>query len=174
MTTSPSINTPFSHSMIPTHVSLALQTPINPNNQPPQYSMTDPETYYDHPKTALPTQTASTTPSPLQNQLSPFKTALPLPSLSRGPAPVDCPICNVRTLTRCEYEAGGFTHLLGIVMCLFMAIGCVPYLMRSCKDCRHFCGNCGYVCCVLGLGWLLLIVCFFACRSLLAIWHRSG
>lgn len=146
MTTSPSTTPFFSDPIIQTYASLAPQAPASPLNQLPQYSVTDPGNYNDLHKPTPTTQPPPTTLPPVQTQPSPFKVAIPLPSLSRGPAPVDCPICHDRALTRCEYEAGGFTHLLGIVMCLFMAAGCVPYMMRSCKDCRHFCGNCGYVC----------------------------
>lgn len=36
--------------------------------------------------------------------------ALPLQALNLSPAPVDCPICGVRTYTRASYEVGSQTQ----------------------------------------------------------------
>ncbi|MCJ1233158.1 hypothetical protein MMC14_001113 [Varicellaria rhodocarpa] len=38
-----------------------------------------------------------------------YQTAIPLYALGPGPAPVDCPVCHVRALTRVEYETGNTT-----------------------------------------------------------------
>lgn len=36
--------------------------------------------------------------------------ATPLGSLQQGPAPVDCPVCGVREMTRTEFVSGGTTQ----------------------------------------------------------------
>jgi len=41
-----------------------------------------------------------------------YQNATPLASLQQGPAPVDCPVCNVREMTRTEYVSGGTTQLV--------------------------------------------------------------
>ena len=79
--------------------------------------------------------------------------AVPLSTLNRGSAPVDCPICGVRALTRIEYMSGGFTHLLAFGLCICLCLGCIPYCLNDTKDVQHKCSNCG---------------------TLLATWHRSG
>jgi len=82
-----------------------------------------------------------------------YQMATPLASLQQGPAPVDCPICGVREMTRTEYVSGGTTHLSAILCCCCLCLGCIPYLASWFKDCEHKCGHCG---------------------GLLAVWHRSG
>lgn len=39
-----------------------------------------------------------------------YQMATPLPSLQQGPAPVDCPVCGVREMTRTEFISGGTTQ----------------------------------------------------------------
>ncbi|KAE9368135.1 hypothetical protein N431DRAFT_429332 [Stipitochalara longipes BDJ] len=82
-----------------------------------------------------------------------FASATPLVSLQQGPAPVDCPMCRVRQMTRVEFVSGGTTHLVALLCCLGLCCGCIPYLTTWFKDVEHKCGNCG---------------------ALLAVWHRSG
>ncbi|KAH8597874.1 LITAF-like zinc ribbon domain-containing protein [Bisporella sp. PMI_857] len=79
--------------------------------------------------------------------------ATPLASLTQGPAPVDCPSCGVRELTRQEFESGGTTHLMALLFCCVACLGCVPYIATWFKDVRHLCGRCGVH---------------------LATWHKSG
>ncbi|KAL0633929.1 hypothetical protein Q9L58_007171 [Maublancomyces gigas] len=79
--------------------------------------------------------------------------ATPLTALTRGPAPVDCPMCGRRALTATTFSTGNFTHLWAAVTCFTLCLGCIPYLISGLKDVQHTCGNCG---------------------ALLAIWHRSG
>lgn len=46
-------------------------------------------------------------PAPQSGQ---FQTAVPLASLQKSPAPVDCPNCRHRGMTRVEYHSGGMTQ----------------------------------------------------------------
>ncbi|KAL3424193.1 hypothetical protein PVAG01_03474 [Phlyctema vagabunda] len=39
-----------------------------------------------------------------------YAVAMPLRALQQGPGPVDCPICNVREVTRVEYMTGNYTQ----------------------------------------------------------------
>jgi len=43
-----------------------------------------------------------------------FIAALPLDELKEGPAPVDCPACGVRTLTKREYRVGDNAKFLSL------------------------------------------------------------
>jgi len=82
-----------------------------------------------------------------------FINASPLSSLNMSSAPVDCPMCGARAVTRITFVAGSQTHVCGILLCLFIGLGCLPYIGTGTKDVEHRCGNCGV---------------------LLAKWHRSG
>ena len=82
-----------------------------------------------------------------------YQMAVPLANLQQGAAPVDCPICGVREMTKTEYVTGGTTHLSALLFCCFTCLGCIPYIAHWFKDCEHKCGN---------------------CDTLLAVWHRSG
>jgi len=82
-----------------------------------------------------------------------YQSATPLGSLQQGAAPVDCPVCGVRELTRTEFVSGGTTHLSALLLCCCLCLGCIPYLATWFKDVEHKCGHCG---------------------ALLAVWHRSG
>jgi len=72
-----------------------------------------------------------------------YHTAVPIMALTQGSAPVDCPVCRKRSLTRTEFEAGNATHLWAILFCVFVGLPCIPYLMNSLKNVRHSCGSCG-------------------------------
>ncbi|KAI5859128.1 LITAF-like zinc ribbon domain-containing protein [Tricharina praecox] len=82
-----------------------------------------------------------------------FLTAMPLASLSRSPAPVDCPSCGARALTACSYQSGDNAHLWALIFCCLLCAPCVPYVVKSFKDVQHSCGNCAVP---------------------LALWHKSG
>ncbi|ERF70700.1 hypothetical protein EPUS_02566 [Endocarpon pusillum Z07020] len=89
-----------------------------------------------------------------KNDGSQFKTATAIPNLGMGPAPVDCPSCGKRGMTRVSYQAGNTTHIwAGITFCFTLCLCFIPYLMNSLKDVQHHCSNCGV---------------------LLATWHKSG
>lgn len=49
-------------------------------------------------------------PPPMQPQTGVYMASVPLQSLNMGPAPVDCPLCGTRTLTKINYEAGNQTQ----------------------------------------------------------------
>ncbi|KKK22827.1 hypothetical protein P175DRAFT_0506257 [Aspergillus ochraceoroseus IBT 24754] len=84
---------------------------------------------------------------------SSYASAAPLQSLQRSPAPVDCPVCGVREMTRVEAVTGNTNHAWAAVMCFCLCLGCVPYMMSSLKNVNHMCGRCG---------------------AMLATWHNSG
>lgn len=60
------------------------------------------------------------------------------------PMPVVCPICGVAGITVTRSKITLCTHLCAVLMCLFCCWLCVPlpYLLNSCKDVYHYCGNC--------------------------------
>lgn len=80
--------------------------------------------------------------------------AIPLYALTRSVAPVDCPFCGQRGLTKVDYRPGFVTHGLAAFLCFtaFLATP-VPYFFKATKDVKHQCGH---------------------CNALLATWHRSG
>lgn len=90
---------------------------------------------------------------PVMQKQSMYQSAIPLASLQGNPAPVDCPICHNREMTRVDYQSGGYTHVAAALLCFVFCLGCIPYLITSLKDVVHKCGHCG---------------------ATLAIWHRSG
>ena len=94
-------------------------------------------------------------PGPVQHQPSHFGNATPIAALGQTPAPIDCPACRQRAMTRTQYETGGFTWLIAALVCIPCHLGCclIPFLTNGCKDVNHFCGACG-------------------CQ--VARWHRSG
>ncbi|KAF1842558.1 uncharacterized protein K460DRAFT_370529 [Cucurbitaria berberidis CBS 394.84] len=83
-----------------------------------------------------------------------YQNVTPIASLSRGPAPVDCPACGQRAMTNTAFEIGNTNHAWALGVCCFtLCLGFIPYVVNSLKDVQHKCGRCGV---------------------LLATWHRSG
>ncbi|KAH8656210.1 LITAF-like zinc ribbon domain-containing protein [Tricladium varicosporioides] len=83
-----------------------------------------------------------------------YQNATPLASLGRSPAPIDCPTCGQRSMSRIEYIVGNTTHAWALGLCCLTGLFCfVPYIMDGFKDVDHHCGQCGV---------------------LLATWHKSG
>ncbi|PYH49596.1 LITAF-like zinc ribbon domain-containing protein [Aspergillus saccharolyticus JOP 1030-1] len=131
---------------------------MHETNQP---SMTHPPPAYAQPpmETIQPSVEARQPLDSSQNfyagthHTSGYNTATALHALQRGPAPVDCPVCGHREMTRVQAEAGNTTHAWAAVTCICCCLGCIPYLMSSLKDVHHYCGKCG---------------------ALLATWHNSG
>ncbi|KAG0638450.1 hypothetical protein HOY80DRAFT_169920 [Tuber brumale] len=78
---------------------------------------------------------------------------VPLQSLTRSPAPVQCPVCGARGLTVVSYETGNTTHMAALLLCFIASLGCIPYMFNACKDVAHSCASCG---------------------TMLTLWHRSG
>lgn len=81
-----------------------------------------------------------------------FKSATPLINLGEGAAPVDCPACGQRSITRVEYETGNTTHVFALILCC-VSLCCISYMLNGTKDVQHRCGRCG---------------------ALLATWKRNG
>ncbi|KEZ40741.1 hypothetical protein SAPIO_CDS8690 [Scedosporium apiospermum] len=88
-----------------------------------------------------------------QYGIAPDSYGVPLVSLAAQPAPVQCPNCHQRVMTAVSYESGGFTHLMALLACCVVCLGCIPYLIASLKDVHHKCPN---------------------CNAPLATYHRSG
>ncbi|KAG9238964.1 LITAF-like zinc ribbon domain-containing protein [Amylocarpus encephaloides] len=83
-----------------------------------------------------------------------YQNVTPLASLSRSAAPVDCPACGQRAMTKISYLSGNYTHAWAVGICCFTGCLCfIPYIVDGFKNVDHNCGNCGV---------------------LLATWHRSG
>ncbi|XP_017776199.1 PREDICTED: lipopolysaccharide-induced tumor necrosis factor-alpha factor homolog [Nicrophorus vespilloides] len=63
-----------------------------------------------------------------------------------GPDPQRCvcPSCHAEVLTSMKTQATTKTHLMALLLCLFMCIPCVcvPYCMDSCQNRNHYCPNC--------------------------------
>jgi len=83
-----------------------------------------------------------------------YQSAVPLQQLTSTPAPIDCPACGYRMLTKIEYKTGGATHAWALILCfLTLCLTPLPYCMNSLKDVLHSCGHCG---------------------KPVALWHKSG
>lgn len=83
----------------------------------------------------------------------PLQISVPLSTLKHSPAPVDCPVCHQRRLTYITREIGQTNHLWGAILCLFVCLGPIAYLVDDWKDVNHFCSG---------------------CNTLLAMFHRSS
>ncbi|KAI5639299.1 LITAF-like zinc ribbon domain-containing protein [Phthorimaea operculella] len=61
-----------------------------------------------------------------------------------APMPVICPECGYTGLTTTQSKITLCTHLCALLLCLFCCWVCapLPYIMSSCKDVYHYCGNC--------------------------------
>lgn len=63
-----------------------------------------------------------------------------------GPDPVriQCPSCGAQILTKMKYEPTTKTHVVALILCLFICWPCVclPYCMDSCQNANHYCPNC--------------------------------
>jgi len=95
-------------------------------------------------------------PAFVQQQSAPqvFQSAVPVANLGANPAPVDCPICHARAMTRVTKETGNTNLAWAIGACLVCCcLAFIPFVMDSLKNVRHQCGNCG---------------------ATLALWHKSG
>lgn len=68
---------------------------------------------------------------------------VPIVSLAAQAAPVQCPHCNYQGMTAVGYESGGFTHLMALLACCIICLGCIPYMIASLKDVHHKCTQCG-------------------------------
>ncbi|KUJ23058.1 uncharacterized protein LY89DRAFT_679875 [Mollisia scopiformis] len=74
------------------------------NGPQPSY----PQQTYQQPQQSYPPQDAPKQGVPQNNApRNNYQMATPLASLQQGPAPVDCPICGVREMTRTEFVSGG-------------------------------------------------------------------
>ncbi|KAI4281203.1 MAG: hypothetical protein L6R35_005702, partial [Caloplaca aegaea] len=130
--------------------------PIQPNpqqHQYPQQSPMDPpkQEYYAGQEPTL--QHHPSMPMQQAVQQSGYHTATPLTNLESAAAPVDCPCCRMRALTKIECHSGNTTAAWAAILCFCCCLGCIPYMMRTLKDVEHKCGHCGV---------------------LLATWHNSG
>jgi len=73
-----------------------------------------------------------------------YQTATPLNVLGRSGAPVDCPVCGQRTMSRTTPVIGNSNHVWAGAVCLLTGFFCfIPYLMDSLKNVEHRCGGCG-------------------------------
>ncbi|XP_075989945.1 uncharacterized protein LOC142985578 [Anticarsia gemmatalis] len=61
-----------------------------------------------------------------------------------APMPVICPECGYAGMTVTKNKITLCTHLCALMLCLFFCWICapLPYMLRSCKDVYHYCGNC--------------------------------
>lgn len=58
------------------------------------------------------------------------------------PAMIVCPACGVQCITIVEYHPGNTTHILALILCVCICLGCVPYFFNTFKDVVHRCGSC--------------------------------
>lgn len=58
--------------------------------------------------------------------------------------PAICPACGYTGMTTVTAKITVCTHLCAMFLCLFCCWACapLPYVLRSCKDVYHYCGNC--------------------------------
>ncbi|XP_060535089.1 lipopolysaccharide-induced tumor necrosis factor-alpha factor-like [Cylas formicarius] len=63
-----------------------------------------------------------------------------------GPRPhgMRCPSCHADIVTTVETEPNTKTHLIALLLCMFVCWPCVclPYCMDTCQSQKHYCPNC--------------------------------
>ncbi|CAH1635088.1 unnamed protein product [Spodoptera littoralis] len=63
-----------------------------------------------------------------------------------GPEPsqITCPSCRATIVTRVERKSTTKTHVIALLLCLFLCwpCVCVPYCVDSCQNADHYCPNC--------------------------------
>ena len=127
---------------------------------PPQGAQNMPQ--YQQPQHQQPMHPQAMHPQPNQSpgqvvgsvgQGQTYKNVTPVYALSSAPAPIECPACGARTLTRTTLKVGNTTNAWAAGVCLLTCLGCIPYCVAGTKDVEHSCGNCG---------------------AKIATWHRSG
>ncbi|CAF1338362.1 unnamed protein product [Adineta ricciae] len=65
--------------------------------------------------------------------------------LGRTPVAVQCPRCQQQIVTVVQYETGGGTWLIALLICIFGGIfGCclIPFCVPDCQDAVHTCPAC--------------------------------
>ncbi|KAL2012888.1 hypothetical protein VTN00DRAFT_413 [Thermoascus crustaceus] len=147
---------PYELSRSPPPETRTLQSTFPPQAYPPQQQQQQqqqPQTYLqpDSFYARIPQQELIDIYTPGAQQV--YLTAKPISTLTKAPAPVDCPVCGQREITSVSYESGNTTHAWACLLCFCFCLGCVPYLIESVKDAVHHCGR---------------------CNATLATWHRSG
>jgi hypothetical protein len=60
-----------------------------------------------------------------------YQIATPLASLQQDPAPVDCPICGVREMTRTEFVNGGTTQYVALHLHNLSGVGKLWVMIRK-------------------------------------------
>jgi len=139
----------------PSIPSPVLSSPVL-SHQPLQHVVyvtvpTSPQQQIFEPKQGYPIQVTQQNMPPRQTT---YRTATPLTALGRYAAPVDCPSCGERAVTRIEYVTGNATHAWACGLFWVTGFFCMlPYCHNGFKDVEHRCGNCG---------------------MMLALCHRSG
>ncbi|KAK3174732.1 hypothetical protein OEA41_001978 [Lepraria neglecta] len=133
-------------SPMPTGQTAGTTTYEEPPAQQPAMATNEKQEYYTaaQPVEQMQQQPMQQAPvQQMQTQPSMYQNAVPLHSLTEAAAPIDCPTCRQRGLTRVEFVAGNTTHVWALVLCVCIGLGCVPYLINGLKDVNHKCGNCG-------------------------------
>ncbi|UJR29089.1 hypothetical protein I4U23_010303 [Adineta vaga] len=65
--------------------------------------------------------------------------------IGRNPVAIQCPRCQQQIVTVVQYENGGGTWLIALLICLFGGIfGCclIPFCVPGCQDTIHTCPAC--------------------------------
>ncbi|CAF0963756.1 unnamed protein product [Rotaria sp. Silwood1] len=65
--------------------------------------------------------------------------------LGHYPQQIQCPSCQQQVVTRVNYEPGGGTWLIALLICLFGGfLGCclIPFCVPACQDAVHICPLC--------------------------------
>ena len=65
--------------------------------------------------------------------------------IGRHPMAIQCPICYQQIVTVVQYENGGGTWLISLLICLFGGVfGCclIPFCVPGCQDAVHTCPAC--------------------------------
>ncbi|XP_031636269.1 lipopolysaccharide-induced tumor necrosis factor-alpha factor homolog [Contarinia nasturtii] len=77
-------------------------------------------------------------------QIIRFLIEMVIPAVGPEPSRVTCPSCHASIMTKVQTESSSRTHILALLLCLFLCwpCVCVPYCTDSCQNRNHYCPQC--------------------------------
>lgn len=110
-------------------------------SNPPEYYANDADRNAQNEKTALPGQAPPANPTVYAAAPS---LVTPIMQLSPVASMVDCPKCQMQTMTRTDREIGSRATVWGVILCLVCGpcVAWIPCVIPKCKDTLHYCSRC--------------------------------
>ncbi|CAF1090340.1 unnamed protein product [Rotaria sordida] len=121
--------------------------PYDIRTQPPPYQSSDATNFrmpYQQQQPPPPPNYGVPPPIPVYTQTTTIVRPWGI-MLGHYPQPLQCPSCHQQIVTRVDYEPGGGTWLISLLICVFGGfLGCclIPFCVPACQDAVHICPLC--------------------------------